>query len=180
MRRFTTWQSISDAGIIDDPPDRPKNSGPDAPYTISRAPIKNAIVKNGGKHMYPAAHAKTRPNQPALIIAGSGEILTYAELEARTNRLAHLLRAKGLRRLDHYAIFMENNLRYVEACGAGERAGLYYTCVNSFLTADELAYILINSESKILITSQAKRDVALAAAQQCPDRTLTVPCSKWG
>ena len=36
------------------------------------------------------------------------------------------------RRLDHYAIFMENNARYVECCGAGERAGLYYTCINSY------------------------------------------------
>ena len=62
---------------------------------------------------------------------------------------------------------MENNARYVETCGAGERAGLYYTCVNSFLTSEELAYILTNSESKILITSQAKRDVALAAVRQC-------------
>jgi long-chain acyl-CoA synthetase len=122
--------------------------------------------------MYPGTHAKTRPNQPALIMASSGEILTYAELEARTNRLAHLLRAKGLRRLDHYAIFMENHLRYVEACGAGERAGLYYTCVNSFLTAEELSYILVNSRSKILITSQEKRDIGLAAFRQCPDITL--------
>ncbi len=53
-----------------------------------------------------------------IQIGGSG-----AEYEARTNRLAHLLRARGLGRLDHYAIFMENNGRYLEACGAGERAG---------------------------------------------------------
>src|SRR4029078_9751670 len=84
------------------------------------------------------------------------------------NRLAHLLRARGLRRLDHYAIFMENNPRYLEACGAGERAGLYYTCINSYLTAEELAYIVNNCEEKILITSEAKRDVALAALKSCP------------
>ena len=54
------------------------------------------------------------------------------------NRLAHLLRAHGLERLDHYSIFMENHERYVEVCAAGERSGLYYTCVNSYLTADEV------------------------------------------
>src|SRR5579883_1281217 len=117
--------------------------------------------------MYPGSHAKARPQQPAFIMAQSGEAVTYAELERRTNRLAHLLRAARLRRLDHYSIFMENNARYVECCGAGERAGLYYTCVNSYLTPDELAYILGNSESKILITSVAKRDVAVAALAQC-------------
>ena len=101
-------------------------------------------------------------------MAGTGETITYGELEARTNRLAHLLRAEGLGRLDHYAIYMENNARYVECCGAGERAGLYYSCVNSFLTPDELAYVVNNSQSKVLITSQAKREVALAALAQCP------------
>jgi long-chain acyl-CoA synthetase len=89
--------------------------------------------------------------------------VTYRELDARSNRLAHLFRKRGLMRLDHYAIFMENNSRYLEACGAGERSGLYFTCVNSYLTAGELAYILTNSQSRILITSLAKLDVAREA-----------------
>ena len=98
--------------------------------------------------MYLGLHAKSRPNQPAIIMAQSGEAVTYAELERRSNRLAHFLRASDLSRLDHYAIFMENNARYVECCAAGERAGLYYTCINSYLTPDEVAYILDNSESR--------------------------------
>jgi long-chain acyl-CoA synthetase len=118
--------------------------------------------------MYPGVHAKSRPQQTAFIMAQSGEAVTYAELERRSNRLAHFLRSRGLNRLDHYAIFMENNARYVECCSAGERSGLYYTCVNSYLTPDELAYILDNSQSKILITSALKRDVALKAMAQCP------------
>jgi long-chain acyl-CoA synthetase len=126
--------------------------------------------------MYPGSQVKIRPQQPAFIMAGSGETVSYAELERRTNRLAHLLRAAGLKRLDHYAIFMENNGRYIECCGAGERAGLYYTCVNSYLNADELAYILDNSEAKVLITSTARREVALAALKQSPriERCLIV------
>jgi long-chain acyl-CoA synthetase len=122
--------------------------------------------------MYPGHHAKAHPGRAAFIMAGSGETVTYREFEARANRLAHLLRAQGLKRLDHYAIFMENNARYLEACGAGERAGLYYTCVNSYLLADELAYILNNSESKLLITSRSKKDVALQALKQCPNVEL--------
>ncbi len=96
--------------------------------------------------MYTGKHAYLRPLQPAFIMAGSGETVTYAELEARNNRLAHLFRNRGMKRRDHYAIFMENNSRYLESCGAGERSGLYFTCVNSFLTGSELAYILNNSE----------------------------------
>jgi long-chain acyl-CoA synthetase len=118
--------------------------------------------------MYPGQHAQARLGQPAVVMAGSGESVSYRELEARSNRLAHLLRAAGLRRLDHYAVFMENHPRFVECCAAGERSGLYYTCINSFLTAPELAYIVNNSLSKVLITSQAKREIALAALADCP------------
>src|SRR5882724_8024520 len=124
--------------------------------------------------MYTGKHAKLRPLQPAFIMAGTGETVTYRELEARSNRLAHLLRNRGLKRLDHYSIFMENNSRYLEACGAGERSGLYYTCVNSYLTASELAYIVNNSESRVLITSVAKLDVARAALEECPKIELCI------
>ena len=124
--------------------------------------------------MYTGSHAKSRANQPAVIMARSGATITYAELEARSNRLAHFLRSRGLNRLDHYSIFMENNAHYVECCSAGERSGLYFTCINSFLTADELAYIVNNSQSKILITSQEKRAVAMEALRQCPDVEVCV------
>src|SRR6516162_6993496 len=122
--------------------------------------------------MYVGAQAKARPDQAAIIMGGSGETLTYAELDRRSNRLAHYLRGAGLSRLDHYSIFMENHPRYVECCAAGERSGLYYTCINSHLTPQEVAYILNNSESKLLITSKAKRDVALATLSDCPSVEL--------
>ena len=124
--------------------------------------------------MYPGKTARSHPDRAAVIMAGTGETISYGELEARSNRLAHLLRARGLRRLDHYSIYMENHPRYVEACAAGERSGHYYTCVNSFLTVEELAYILQNSQSKVLIASQAKREVALAAVKLCPKVELTL------
>ena len=117
--------------------------------------------------MYPNTDAIDDAERAAFIMASTGETVTYAAFNARANRLAHLLRAEGLRHQDHYAIMMENNDRYMEACAAGERAGLYYTCVNSYLTADELAYILTNSESQILITSAAKLEVAQEAVAQC-------------
>ena len=71
--------------------------------------------------MYTGKHVHLRPLQPAFIMASTGEAVTYRELDARSNRLAHLFRNRGLKRLDHYSIFMENNSRYLEACGAGER-----------------------------------------------------------
>ena len=118
--------------------------------------------------MYAGHRYAQHPDRAAFIMANTGETVSYAEFEARTNRLAHLLRAQGLNKGDHYAMFMENNNRYLECCGAGERSGLYYTCINSYLTADELAYIVNNSQSQLLVTSRAKLAVAQAALAQCP------------
>ena len=118
--------------------------------------------------MYPGAHATTHPDRAAVIMADSGESISYAQFEAQANQLAHYLRAAGLQRLDHYSIFMQNNAQYLVTCAAGERAGLYYTCINSYLQGEELAYILNNSESKVLITSAEKLAVAKDALAQAP------------
>ncbi len=107
-------------------------------------------------------------------MASTGEAVTYAEFEARANQLAHLLQDHGLAHSDHYSILMENNSRYFESCGAGERSGLYYTCINSYLTADETAFIVNDSQSKVLITSVAKLPVALEALESCPAIELTL------
>ncbi len=124
--------------------------------------------------MYPGAFAIDHPDRPAFVMASTGASVSYREFEARSNRLARVLRESGIERLDHFSIFMENNDRYLEACAAGERVGSYYTCINSYLTAEEVAYIVNNSTSKVLITSRAKRDIALAAIADCPDVSLVL------
>jgi long-chain acyl-CoA synthetase len=107
------------------------------------------------------------PSHPAIIMALSGETVTHGELEARANKIAHLLRSVGLKRGDHFAVFMENHPRYIECGFGGERAGLYYTNVNSHLAAGELAYIINNSLSQVLITSQSHLAVAREALREC-------------
>jgi long-chain acyl-CoA synthetase len=124
--------------------------------------------------VYPGKRAIQRADQPAFVMASSGESVTWAEYEARCNQLAHLLRSLGLQRLDHYAVFMENHPRYLETCGAGERAGLYYTCINSYLKADEVAYIVDNCDAQVLITSTAKAGVAREALASCPKVKLAL------
>jgi len=118
--------------------------------------------------MYPGNYATQHPDRAAFIMANTGTVVTYREFEERSNRLAQLFRQLGLARLDHYSIFMENNDRYLECCAAGERSGLYYTCINHYLKGDELAYILNNSESQVVIVSQDKLAVAQTALASCP------------
>jgi len=118
--------------------------------------------------MYARQHALDHPDQAAIIMGTSGETVTYGEYEARCNQVAHFLRAAGLRRGDHISVFMENQPRLLEIEGAAERAGLYFTLINIYLAPDEVAYIVANSRSRLLFSSAARREVAEAAAAQCP------------
>ena len=110
--------------------------------------------------MYPGAHAQTTPDKPAYIMGSSGEVVTYRELDERSNRLAHLFRAAGLQRGDAIALMMENHPRYFEILWAAQRAGLYYTAMSSRLTQGEAEYIINDCEAKAFITSAHKREVA--------------------
>ncbi|MGF1596838.1 MAG: AMP-binding protein [Acidimicrobiales bacterium] len=109
--------------------------------------------------MYPGTFAETTPDKPAVILAGSGEQLTYAELDARSARLAQLLHDGGLREGDHVAIFMENNIRYFECFWAAMRSGLYFTTINRYLQPEESAYILEDSGAKALFASTAMAEL---------------------
>ena len=71
--------------------------------------------------MYPGVHARQRPDHPAIVMAGSGEVVTYRELDERSNRLARLWHARGLRRGDHVAIVMENHVEFYDV-GVGRAA----------------------------------------------------------
>jgi long-chain acyl-CoA synthetase len=118
--------------------------------------------------VYARQHAEQHPDQPAIIMAATGETVTYGEYEARCNRAAHLLRAAGLQRGDHIAVLMENSPQLLEIEGAAERTGLYFTLINTYLAPDEVAYIVGNSRARVLFTSTACREVAVAAAAICP------------
>ena len=103
--------------------------------------------------MHPSIHARTQPDKPAYVMAGSGETVTYAELDARSNQGAHLLRSLGLRRGDGVALILENDARFFEIVWAAQRAGLYYTCISTRLAPAEVAFIIADSMSRVVIAS---------------------------
>ena len=63
---------------------------------------------------HPSIHAQTHPDKPAYIMAGSGETVTYGQLEARSNQGAHLFRSLGLKAGDHIALFLDNHPRFFD------------------------------------------------------------------
>ncbi|MGV8995609.1 MAG: acyl-CoA synthetase [Parvibaculaceae bacterium] len=118
--------------------------------------------------MHPSVHSETHPDKPACIMASTSETITYGELDKRSNQLAHLFRAHGLRRGDAIALCLENVPNYYEIVWGAQRSGLYCTCVSSKLTSGEIEYILTDSGAKLFISSASLKDVALGAVANLP------------
>jgi acyl-CoA synthetase (AMP-forming)/AMP-acid ligase II len=103
--------------------------------------------------MYPGSFAATTPDKPAVIMAATGEVVTYAELDAEANRLSRVLRAAGLQPGDHVALCLENHPRFLSVIWGAHYAGLYYTAMSSRLTTEEMAYIIDDCGAQAFITS---------------------------
>ena len=106
--------------------------------------------------MFPGTWAQSTPDKPALVIAETGETTTYAELDERSLRLAHVFADAGLVDGDVVALVSDNAPQAYEVYWAALRSGLYVTAVNHHLSADEAAYIVDDCGAKALVVSAAK------------------------
>jgi acyl-CoA synthetase (AMP-forming)/AMP-acid ligase II len=122
--------------------------------------------------MYPGTYAAQTPDKAAAILADTGQVLSYGDLERRSVQLAHVLHDTGLRPGDVVALLTDNDLRAFEVYWAAMRSGLYITAVNHHLAADEIAYIVADSGASALIVSAGKAQVAGEILADTPDVKL--------
>ena len=113
--------------------------------------------------MHPSIHAVSRTDQAAIVMAGSGEVVTYGQLDARSNQTAHLFRHLGLQTGDVVAVLLDNHPRYLEIAWGAQRSGLYAVGISSRLTASEVVYIVGDSGAQVVVTS-----LGLEAARALP------------
>ena len=113
-------------------------------------------------------YAEEMPDKPAIIMAATGEEVTYSQFEERANRLAHLFRASGLKPEDHMAFLTENSAEFFVIVAAADRAGLYYTPISTHLTPGEVEYIVDNCDAQFLLVSKAMADLAAAITDGTP------------
>ncbi|HMA47159.1 MAG TPA: AMP-binding protein, partial [Frankiaceae bacterium] len=122
--------------------------------------------------MYVGAVARERPDALAYVVAGPGgqvrESVIYRQLDERSNRLAHLLRDRGLRPGDAVAICMDNHPRFLEVAWAAQRSGLRYAAANWRLTPNELAHVVNDSGARALVVSPATAGLATALLGRTP------------
>jgi len=123
--------------------------------------------------VYPGHYVQDTPDRAALIVAGTGEITTFRELDDASIQLARVFWDAGLRPGDHVALFSENHPRYFEVYWAALRSGLYLTPINRSLTAPEVAFIVDDSDARLVVSSELLGDVA----QELPG--LVPGCAGW-
>ena len=120
---------------------------------------------------HPAHWAALQPDTPAIIMAGSGETVSFGQMDQAANRGAHVLRQLGLKRGDVFALWSANNARMLEIAWATNRAGLYMVPIAGKLLAEEAAYIVGDSGARVLIVDSGlphARDMAERLGDLCP------------
>ncbi len=122
--------------------------------------------------MFPGSIAIESPNKPAVVMASSGEVITFKELDDGANRLSQVLRRAGLKVGDHIAFCLENHPRYFEILWGCHYAGLIYTACSSRLTTEELSYVINDCGAKGFITSRYKADQAVEVLATTPNVSL--------
>jgi long-chain acyl-CoA synthetase len=121
---------------------------------------------------HPSCHAKTHPDRIAFAIADTEETLTYAKLEEASNRVAQLLRSRGLQPGDRIAVIIGNWIALPVVYWGATRAGLIVTLISHHLKAEEAAYIICDNGARALFLVPADSDTAVSLVR---DRETLIP-----
>ncbi len=124
-------------------------------------------------HDYLSDSAKRLPDKVALVCRG--ERVTYAELDARANALAHTLMDRGVERGDRVIVFLENSVEAVVAFWAVLKANAIVVVVNPQTKSDKLAYLLDDSRATAFISdARLARVFVEPVARSTHLRTLVI------
>jgi len=115
--------------------------------------------------------ARARIDGAAIALVEGERRITYAELNARVNRLAHVLAGEGVRRGDRVAILSRNCAAYVEVELAAAKLGAIVAAQNWRLAPAELAHCMELAEPRVLVVAE---DYAAEAAGLDLDQPCTI------
>lgn len=82
---------------------------------------------------------------------GSVETLTFGELDARSNRMAHLLERRGLRQGDRLALYLANRVEFLDLFVACAKLGVIVVPINILYREREIAHIVADAEPAAVI-----------------------------
>ncbi len=110
-----------------------------------------------------AVHAANKPDAIA-VVDQKGNSLTWHELNARANQLAHYFRELGLGVDSSVALLCSNRIEFPIVFKAAFRSGVRVTPINWHLTGEEIGYIVDNCDAQIFIAENIYVEKAIEAA----------------
>ena len=116
--------------------------------------------------------ARHRANRPFLSWTDAGTALTYAEVNARVNQLAHGMAAFGIRRREHVGILLPNCLEFLFAWFALNKLGAVEVAISDAYKGSFLAHPLQLSQSRTLITTATLAQRLVEIEDQIPIETI--------
>jgi crotonobetaine/carnitine-CoA ligase len=118
--------------------------------------------------------AQHRAQRPFLSWTDAGPALTYAEVNARVNRLAHGMAAFGIARREHVGILLPNCLEFLFAWFALNKLGAVEVAISDAYKGSFLAHPLQLSQSRILITTATLAQRLVDIEDQIPIETIVL------
>ncbi len=119
-------------------------------------------------------HAAETPDAPAISFDAAG--LSYGELNARANQLAHRLRELGAGAETLVALFLEPSIEMIVSILGVLKAGAAYVPLDPEYPSDRIAFVLEDTAAPLVVTQRALLDrlPPSAATDVCLDRDATV------
>ncbi len=107
-------------------------------------------------------------------LVANGVRRTYAEMEARANRLAHYLSSQGIGPGDHVGIYAYNSVEWVETAWAVFKLRAVWININYRYVKDELRYLLTNADLKAIVYQREFSPLVGALLPELPDLEIVV------
>jgi fatty-acyl-CoA synthase len=141
---------------------------------------KNAIETALGRRLLLgemiARNSRKFPDKEALVYGETR--LTYKQLNARINKLAHALLDLGIKRGDKVAILSFNCNQFMETYFALAKMGGIAVPINFRLHPEEMTYIINQSDAKALIMGEAFVEIARSIQKNLPLVKNYISCKR--
>ncbi len=132
---------------------------------------------NVGSHL--SKRAELNPGLEALVDEAAGLRFTFAELNERADRTAHVLTGLGLAKGDRVAVLLPNGHHFVETFYGAARCGLVVVPLNWRLVANELAFMLRDSGATVLVFDAEYDAVVADLYERGEDADEGTPVVHW-
>ncbi len=123
-------------------------------------------MRNQGIGSWPARRARMSPDRTAIV--DDGREWTYGELYRRSTRMAHTLGGLDVASGDRVAYLGPNHAVFLETLFGAGMLGAIFVPLNARLTPTELAYILGDSGTSVLVYAPTHRETAEALREVVP------------